>query len=148
MQRVSSNWTLVLKIFFPTFWIAFFGAFTLAVLFTQGLMVPGMSLPSFRLGLVFFFLLGLLVQYLTLMRLKRVEFDDDFVYVSNYFKNFKYPYHNIRMMKESRFLTFYTASIHFNVPGHFGRQIFFIQSRPLFKAFFNKHPQWKEKLAG
>lgn len=139
MQRVSTNLTLFYKVFIPTFWIIFFGAFTITSFVYkeqyQG-SIPGQWL---RLGAVIFFLAGLFLLSITLLRLKRVEMDKDFVYVTNYFKHYKYPWSNIAKISEHKFLYAKIVTIKFKVKGTFGKQITFIASNKLFRFFKEEH---------
>ena len=84
VQRISSNWTLFLKIFLPTFWFVFYGAIVIALFVaSENQMAISMSM---KIGVLVFYLSGSLVLYYTFMDLKRVEYDKDFLYVTNYFK--------------------------------------------------------------
>lgn len=146
MQRVSTNLTLFYKFFIPVFWIVFFGAVTVASLFLPFRSAAGMSGTTFRLLIAFIFLSGVAILWFTLLQLKRVEMDEHFVYVTNYFKNFRYPYHNIDRIEESRFLFFRTARIYFKEPGSFGSSVTFVPSHRLFDDFMNSHPEIREGL--
>lgn len=128
MERVSTNLTLFFKFFIPIFWIVFVGAFTVALQFTPMGYVSGISPTTFRLLLILFFAVGVVVLSFTLLRLKRVEISPDFVYVTNYFKNVRYPYHNIENISISRFFILTFVKIQLKVPGSFGKSFFFIAS--------------------
>ena len=95
MQQVSTSLTLFLKVFLPLFWIAFFFAFTIAIWLLDARRFAGLPIESFRIGMVFFLLVGIGFFYWTVLRLKRVEMDKDVVFVTNYFKHVKYPWSNI-----------------------------------------------------
>ena len=56
MIRVSSNLTLVLKIFIPTMWIVFFGMLTVAILLADSGDNPLFGNPIFKLGAALFFI--------------------------------------------------------------------------------------------
>lgn len=130
MIRVSSNVTLFLTIFVPTFWTVFFGAFTI-LMFSQ----PIVGYP-FKIGTLIFYLLGLMIFYFTLLRLKRVEMDENGIYTTNYFKHYKYPYHNVETINDSGLLTHITLK----TPGHFGKKIWFLKSQKYYESFWQKHP--------
>ncbi len=145
MTRVSTSLTIFLKLFIPTFWIVFFGIFTIAVWLTDETIGP-LSFISFKIGLTAFFLFGIFMLYLVLMRLKRVEMDDEFIYVTNYFKTFRYPYHNIKKIRESDFLILKTVRIFFKEKGYFGKSIFFVASRKNLQHFLEEHTNVVEQL--
>jgi hypothetical protein len=140
MERVSTNLTLFYKIFIPVFWIVFMGAFTLAIWLTPASYIGAMTALNFRLAMVFIFLSGVALLYFTLLRLKRVEINQEFVYVTNYFKNVRYPYHNIEGIAVSRFLILTFVRIRLKTPGSFGKNIFFIASTERLKAVIREFP--------
>lgn len=146
MRRISSSATLGLKIFFPTFWIVFFGSFTIAVL------ISGIGKSSligswmFKGGVFLFFMLGVAILYFTVLQLKRVEIDHEFVYVTNFFKTFRYPFHNVEKIVENNYVLFYSGAIHLKEGGHFGKKLVFIQSRQKFEDFVKSFPDLASKL--
>ena len=140
MERVSSNSTLFFVIFLPVFWTVFFGAVTTALLLQPFAFIGNTAASSFRIGLAFFFLSGLALFYFTLLRLRRVEIGQGFVYVTNYFKNFRYPYHNIASIEISTFLFFHIGAITLKTPGYFGRRILFLPSIRRLKAVLAANP--------
>lgn len=146
MQRLSSNITLLLKFFIPVFWTVFFGAFTIAALFYQYDYVGDTPALYFKLAVSFFFLTGLLLFVFTLLRLKRVEADDHFFYITNYFKTARYPFHNIERITVSRFLFISVASVYLRESGIFGKRCTFVPSRQLMEDYWLRHPELREKL--
>lgn len=131
-SRISSSFTLFFRLFVPIFWAVFFGAFTIGLLVTP-------QLPAvidniyFRIGLVVFYLSGLALLYFTILRLKRVEIDADFVYVTNYLKTYRYPFHNIESIHEVNLGIFQLATFRFKEKGSFGKKIHFLESRIKFQ---------------
>lgn len=148
MQRVSTSATLFLKFFIPTFWIVFFGAMAVAMFFAPQASFGRIPMGAMRIGIVVFFLLGTAGLYWSLMRLKRVEFDDQFVYATNYFKTFRYPYHNVEKMQESDYLFFRSMHIYLKETGKFGRKITFVVSQKRLDDFLKEHPGVAEQLLG
>lgn len=144
MERVSTNATLFLKIFVPIFWMVFFGAFTVAVFVYDFEYFGNIPKVPFRIGALFFYLSGVLMFYLTLMRLKRVEMDELYIYVTDYFKHYRYPYHNIEKLEESTFLFLQIITIHLKTPGNFGKKITFVSSKARYASFFESHPNLSE----
>ena len=145
MQNISSNLTMLLKLFIPTLWIAFFGLFTLATLIST----PETSIISnsyFKMGVPIFFISGCTILYFTLMRLKRVDMDENFMYVSNYFKTFRYTYPSIEKIIERDFLLFYTIHVHLKESGEFGKKIVFISRSNKLNRYLKAHPKVAEQL--
>lgn len=131
-KRISSSFTLFFRLFLPIFWAVFFGAFTVALLLTSHLPAT-MNNLYFRGGVVLFYLAGLAFMYFTIFRLKRVEIDADFVYVTNYLKTYRYPFHNLSSIHEVNLYLFYLATIRFKEKGSFGKKIHFLESRISFQ---------------
>lgn len=146
MQRISTNATLFFKFFIPVFWLVFFGAFLLAV-FTQGAEVASIfGNTGFRIGAVSFYLSGIILFYFTLFPLKRVEADDESVYVTNYFKTYRYSWDSVASVTASGFLLFLVANIHLKEKGGFGKKLPFIASKKLYREFWAEHPDLRDKL--
>ncbi|MCB0570981.1 MAG: hypothetical protein KDC66_14500 [Phaeodactylibacter sp.] len=146
MQRISTNLTLFYKLFIPVFWIVFFGSVTMAALLYTFEYVGNIPARTFRILVVAFYLSGLLLLAFTLMRLKRVEVDDSYFYVTNYFKTARYPFHNIEKVELSRFLIFRVATIHFHEAGIFGKRAAFVPTRFRFHEFWEAHPELRARL--
>ncbi|HRF42163.1 MAG TPA: hypothetical protein PK198_25395 [Saprospiraceae bacterium] len=144
MQRVSSNITLVLMVFVPIVWLTFFGALTITLWYYNldyyGA-IPGLAL---RLGLLLFMAASLLFFYLTCWRLKRVETDEHFIYVTNYIKHVRYPVHQVASVKKRNWGLFHTFTIRLKTPGSFGPKVTFIPSGRFFDEYIARHPEWTE----
>ncbi len=139
MHIVSTSATLFLKIFIPTFWIIFFGIFNIA-LWVSGKQVGSLPRETFNIGFGIFFLVGIALLYYALMRLKRVEMDADFAYVTNYFKTARYPWHNIEKIVERDYLFFKSIDLYLITPGQFGKKMTFVASQKRFNEFLKAHP--------
>lgn len=140
MQRVSSNATLFFKFFVPTFWIVFFGAFTAAVWNSKGEYFGNFPLGPFRIGVLLFFITGIITLAYTIMRLKRVEFSAEYVYVTDYFKSVRYPWRDVAGLHESDFLFLSLGTLTLKAKGMFGDKIVFLVSRQLIHDFWENHP--------
>lgn len=145
MQNISSNLTLFLKIFLPTFWMVFFGLFTIGS-FVKDIYVGGLSPSIFRLACLLFFLLGLSLLYFTFMQLKRVDMDNEYMYVSNYFKTVRYPYSAVEKIVERDFLLFHNVYVYFKQSGFFGQKIVFLSRDKKLTRFLSSHPDAAQQL--
>jgi hypothetical protein len=153
MLRVSSNLTLALVVFLPFFWTAFFLGLTIALWaypFDYYGAIPG---PALRVGAVFFVLSGWLSFYYTVFRLKRVEVDEQYLYVTNYLKHVRYPHHQVAGIKLLHWGLFRTIQITLKTSGTFGKSFAFLPTGRAFESFVTQHPElrsfWKtpEKTA-
>ena len=145
-QLVSSSTTILLKFALPICWITFFGLFTGALWLKDIGPVMGLPLPAFRALFSLFFAFGVWLLYWMVMRLKRIEIDSQFIYVTNYFKNFRYPFHNIDRLVVKDYYFFKSIIIHFKTAGHFGEKVTFLPGRTNFDDFMNEHPEVAEQL--
>jgi len=146
MYRVSTNATLFFKFFIPVLWIVFFGAFTITALSLRYSYVAGIPAATFRIAVVIFYLGGIAFLYWAFLRLKRVEMDTHFVYVTNYFKTARYPYHSIDRMVYNDYLIGRSATFTLRKPGQFGSKITFVPSRSNLRQFLDEHPKIKAHL--
>lgn len=144
--RVSSNLTLVLKIFFPTLWIAFFGLLTIAIFFSSGDENLIFGDWSFKLGVLGFFLFFLLFIYKTIMRLLRVEFDEEAFSASNYFETRQYKYEDIEEIKEYNLVLKTLVQIKMKGLTKYGPSLYFLKSKVWYKGFVESHPHIFDNL--
>lgn len=144
MIQVSSNITLLLRLLLSTFWLVFFGLFTIAVLLQDTPYFGNIPAFLFKIGIVCFYIAGAILLYFTLLKLKRVEMNGEFIYATNYFQHRRYPWSNVQKIKEKDFGLFSVFVIHLITPGKFGRKIPFIASRKRLTIFLKKHPSLKK----
>jgi len=126
--NISTNLTIILKIFFPIFWLMFFGLTLIAFLNSSEAYVGGMPILWFRLMLLSFIVTGALVMYFSIMKLRRIEVDQEFFYVTNYRQTARYPFHNIESIKEVSYFIFTVYHLSLREPGIFGKKSIFLAS--------------------
>ena len=140
MINISTNATLILKFAIPIFWMIFFGSFTIAAWVIPGVEEGAGPDMSTKIGITVFFLTGVAFLYWGFLRLKRIEMDGDFVYATNYFKTYRYPWHNISKIEEKDYMLFRTLHIYLNTPGKFGKKIYCVISQKRLNEFLATHP--------
>lgn len=146
-MRISSNLTLFYKVFIPIFWIVLFGAI-LASIWTLPVRVSGLSTMSFRIVATLFYFGMLLFLYWACMRLKRIEIDENYIYVSNYFKNYRYPHHDIEKIVRPKRPIFSIAYIYLKGKGSLGSRISFVPASSLYDDFFRIHKNLEFPVEG
>lgn len=139
MNRLSSNLTLMLKLFIPIFWTVFFGAFVVAAFVTNPIEAPQFANETFRIQSLIFVIIGVLFFAFTFLRLKRVDGDDESIYVSNYFKTYKYSLDSIESITIYNHLILKAAHLRFNGKTTFGKKIIFIPFLSNLKKYAEKH---------
>ncbi len=148
MVNLSSSFTLLLKIVIPTLWVTFFGSFTIALFFTELTNIGPYPVETFRLGLFVFFVIGLCLLYVSVIRLKRVEVDAEYFYATNYFKTYRYPHHSVKELQIRDYGILRTVKLQLRDAGKFGEKMAFIASRRRFDHFFETHPELCYLLKG
>ena len=96
--------------------------------------------PYIWIGLLLIIGSGLAFIRLLLWRFYRVDMDATHVYVSNYFKTYKYPFSEVDFIAESKTLPGRIFRIHFKSKGSFGQKIYFLASQVLWLDFLKEHP--------
>jgi len=135
MHRLSSNWTLVLKLFFPVFWLSFLGGFVAAAFISNNIEFPQITGLKFRIEILSIFITGIIFFILTFFRLKRVDAENEFIYVTNYFKTFRYHVEDISEIKIYNHIILKSAHLKFTSRSSFGKKIIFIPNSEELKEF-------------
>lgn len=146
-MRISSNLTLFYKFFIPIFWIVLFGAIT-ASIWSLHVRMQGMSAMNVRLLVTTFYIGGIGILYWLVLRLKRVEIDDDYIYISNYFKNYRYPHRDVERIVRKKRPIFSTAKVYLKGKGTLGNSIPFVPASSLYDDFFRGHPNLEFPVEG
>jgi hypothetical protein len=135
---VSSRATLFLKLILPTLWFSIMGAL---LFFSLWYGVSGSGLMLLILGF-----LGVVGLWAALFRqLKWIGLNPENLYVSNYFKNFKYTYDSISGIEEQHLGPFRRITLHFHQPGQFGQKVHFLASYNWY-YFLQQHPEILKQL--
>ena len=140
--QVSSGWTLFWKYLLPTFWFVFFGSVAIYIGFVADIVgvKPPLTASMVRVLTVSFFFTSMGLFWLTTMRMYRVDMDDDYFYVTNYFKVLRYTYSSLADIRRSRFLGIRTVTLEFHEKAYFGKTVKFLDSGRLYR-FVAEHPE-------
>ena len=144
-NQLSSNWTLLFKIFIPTLWLAFFGTFLIAVLQAEKT-AKDTSVNYLLYGLILLVGIFLIVFRYTLFRLKRIDTDETHFYVSNYFKAARYPFIDIESISVTKGILFSYGTLKLKGKGIFGDKIPFLASKPRVEVFKLVNPNLKIEI--
>lgn len=126
------------KFFIPIVWTSFFGALMISIFLHSGMNRAIRSYSEWLpYGFLALFLLVIVSFYKTIWQLKRVEVDEYFIYVSDYFKTARYPYHQIDNIRETQFLGLSLVDILLKNKGIFGKKIFFLGRPSTLNAIYN-----------
>lgn len=142
MRQLSSNLTLGLRLFIPTVWLVFFGAFMVAAWVTEEDMMGPFQTYYFKLGATLFVLSGLIFYYFTVWRLYRVDGNGEALIVSNYFKTIRYEFPKVERIEMHDYGLFTLGNIKLEKSGSFGKKIWFLTSGKRATAFLQLYPYW------
>ncbi|MBK9736617.1 MAG: hypothetical protein IPO92_17320 [Saprospiraceae bacterium] len=143
---MSSNLTLVLKLFLPTLWIVFFSTFTIALFITDEEDLPFLTSPYFKYPFLVIFLIFLTLLYITFLKLKRIEMGPECYYVSNYLRTFRLIYDDIENINSINLGRFRWVTFYLKAKGSFGKKITFLINKQLFEIFLAEHKEVNQKF--
>jgi hypothetical protein len=143
MQRVSSQFTIILRVVLPTIWIT--SIISLVVLLSWAVQGKASiwSHPSLWIAILVILGCGFAFIKFLLWKFYRIDLDSRSVYVSNYFKTFKYPHTDIESIKGTKFYPGHIFRITLKSKGSFGKQIYFLASRELWLDYLKEHPEFR-----
>lgn len=139
MNQISSSWSLFWKIFLPIFLLVFFGLGTIVFWLGDLENYDPQKLTVYRIIFVTLFAIMGILFYRTTIRLKRIDMDDQFVYVSNYLKTARYSFDQIEKISEKKFMHRKIVTVSLTGKGAFGQKIIFVPDRVRYEHFFKRH---------
>ncbi|PHI20751.1 hypothetical protein CEQ90_06790 [Lewinellaceae bacterium SD302] len=141
LHRLSSNATLFYKIFLPVFWTTVVLLATLALWLAPEHYFGGLPLESLRWAMLLLLVAGSATFWLLFWPLKRVEANNEYVYVSNYFKAARYRWDtDVERLSERNLLLFRFGILELKGSGLFGSSVRFLVSKKLLESFRNDYP--------
>lgn len=123
MNRLSSSATIILVIFVPVFYFVFFGSFTASMWLVDSEEFAMGTVWFIRIGLLVLFLLFLTLIYFYCMKLKRVEYDQENLYVTNFIQTIKIPFAQVKQFSSRPIGKYRMVKIELLHSGYFGRVI-------------------------
>jgi hypothetical protein len=120
MLRVSSGWTLLLKIFVPVFYSVFMLTWMIATIRAGDEVSPVFETWIYKIGIVVVFSITLLILRLTVWRLYRMDVSTDHIYITNYFKTFRYSLDSIESIHPESIFWFHFLKIKLKEKGSMG----------------------------
>lgn len=141
MQRISSNTTLFFRLFVPTFWAVFYGLFTVVLFLADNSTVNIFQSDWLKYSNLIFYLSSLLILYLTVFQLKRVELSEEGIFVTDYFKTVKYTYDSVESISYKKYPGFKLGNLRLREKGFFGTNISFILKKGYLEEYIQKNPE-------
>lgn len=132
--NLSSNTTLIWRIFLPVFGSVFLSGLLLAfwLIDEEELYLP-YSVWWPRLILALLWLAWLYFVRRSLWPLKRIDADHDYLSATNYWTTARYPWTDIERLEKRKLLGRQAFAIRLKAPGYFGQEILFLPASHFFK---------------
>ena len=140
MQRVSSQLTIFLRIALPTIWLTTILSIVILLSWAVRGKAGLFGNPFIWIGLLLILGTGFAFIRLVLWKFYRVDMDSRHIYVSNYFKTYKYPFSEIESISDSKTLPGRVYLITLKAKGSFGRKIYFLAAQVLWQDFQKENP--------
>lgn len=125
MIRITSNWTLFWKLFIPLIYSTWMLAFGLALLFADNSNFDLFFSSTSKMIYWAVILLIISFFYFKFWTFKRIEFDEDHFYITNYFKTIRLPHAGVDRITYGS-LGKHTAKLYLKNKGYFGNKIRFV----------------------
>ncbi|MFM2395268.1 MAG: hypothetical protein RLZZ546_3251 [Bacteroidota bacterium] len=116
------------KIFVPIFYTTFFGLLTLTSFILDPEDIPLLASKTSRVILLTCYTLTAILMYFTIFNLKRVEIDEENIYVSNYLNTYRYKREDIENITTKNYFLFKLSTIAMKNKTKMGKNIRFIGS--------------------
>jgi hypothetical protein len=126
MFRLSSNTTIFWKLFFPTFYISFFGLLLLVSYRADPADIPLLSNIYVKSTMTIIYIAFITLMWFTIMNLKRVEEDQDYIYVTNYYNTYRYLKTDIQSIATKDYSIFKVTTLTMKDITKMGKKIRFI----------------------
>lgn len=134
MNQLSSSWTMPIKLFVP----AFFGGILVTFFYVVWIYnIEANHLSTLRIVSLVLLLLGILIYWQWIKPLKRIDADNEYIYVTNYFKTLKYTIGSVEKIELNE--SGKRGRLFLKEKGSFGKKIAFMSSKPRVDNYLNSH---------
>jgi hypothetical protein len=125
--NLSSNQTLIWRVFLPVFGTVFFSGLLLALwlISAEELYLP-YSVWWPRISILVIWVAWLIFVKTRLWPLKRIDADAEYLWVTNYWTTVRYPWTEVLQLKEVKKWRYRLMELQLKAPGRFGQTISFM----------------------
>lgn len=141
MTRLSSGWTLVLRLFIPVFYVVFMGALTITTLSQGADLSPVFGTWIYRLAMPGLVLAGILTIRFTVWKLVRLDASPDYFFITNYFRTYRYSLDSIESIRPYRIFFFRFIKIILKEKGSLGKGLHVLLEGALWDQYTDAHPE-------
>ena len=132
--------TIFLRIALPTIWLTTILSIVILLSWAVRGKAGLFGNPFIWIGLLLILGTGFAFIRLVLWKFYRVDMDSRHIYVSNYFKTYKYPFSEIESISDSKTLPGRVYLITLKAKGSFGKKIYFLAAQVLWQDFQKENP--------
>ena len=140
MSQVSTNLTLFYRLFIPIFSLVFLGALLIFLWLHPQAYYGNLRGDYLRYGATAVFAMLVLLLALTVWRLRRVEMNREWVYVTDFFRQARYPWAGVAGVRETPLGIFSVVHVDLAQAGTFGKSVTFLASVSRWRMFKEEHP--------
>jgi hypothetical protein len=141
MIRISSGLTLMLRIFLPVFYTVFMLTWTIATIRAGDEVSPLFASKIYQVAMIIFLFIGLFIIRLTLWRLKRMDIAKDFIYITDYFKTFRYSFNSIASIEPFSIAWLKFLRITLKEKGSLGKVFIVLIEKKMWDSYCSAHPE-------
>jgi len=146
MIRLSSGWTLLLRLFIPVFYLVFMGALTGATIIQGADVSPVFGTWIYRLTMLGLLTLGVVTIRFTLWKLLRLDASSSHFFITNYFKTFRYSLESIESIQPFKLFFWTFIQIKLKERGSLGKNLYVLLERRLWVQYLDTHPEVKSLI--
>ena len=140
MAQVSTNLTLFYRLFLPIFFGVFLGALVVFLWLHPQAYYGNLRGDYLRYGATLAFVVLVIVTLFTVWRLRRVEMNREWVYVTDFFSQARYPWAGVAQVRETSLGIFSLVRVDLQQAGSFGKTLTFLASVSRWRMFKEEHP--------
>lgn len=140
MAQVSTNLTLFYRLFLPIFFGVFLGALVVFLWLHPQAYYGNLRGDYLRYGATLAFVVLVIVTLFTVWRLRRVEMNREWVYVTDFFSQARYPWAGVAQVRETSLGIFSLVHVDLRQAGSFGKTLTFLASVSRWRMFKEEHP--------
>jgi hypothetical protein len=148
MIRISSGWTLVLRLFVPIFYTVFMIAWSVATIWAGDEVSPVFEHLFYKIGISIAFLVMLWIFYKTVWKLKRLDVSQEHLYITDYFKTFRYTVDSVDWFEQFTILGIPFLQIRLKEMGAMGHEMTILIERAVWNEWLSQQPSYATKMKG
>lgn len=100
----------------------------------------------YKITMVSLFIIGMIIIRLTVWRLKRMDISNPYIYVTDYFKTFRYTLDSIDSMDTFSIGWLKFLRVELREKGSLGKRFIFLLEKSMWDSYLDTHPDFHKFL--